>query len=199
MEERMTNQLSDGGSIPTYPLLFSRCTTKDIKSFVREYHYSKSCPTGDYVFKACSNDRLVGGAVFGYMGGNPHARYRGFHTVEVRELKRLVLLDEVPKNSESKFIAWCLRWLRKNTKLKIIVSFADPEYGHVGVVYKASNWIYDGVQKPDRPHLIVDGLAVHPRTAVGRYGTSSVGRLRSLGHIVTTRPRIPKFRYLYIL
>lgn len=57
------------------------------------------------------------------------------------ELSRLFIIDSVPTNGESFFIAGTIRHLKKNyPTLKKLISFADPEYGHSGVVYKASNW-----------------------------------------------------------
>lgn len=73
---------------------------------------------------------------------------------ESRELGRLVLLDEVPANAESWFLAEAFR---REAALGVrgIVSFSDPEPryddagrltmpGHVGTIYQASNATYTG-------------------------------------------------------
>lgn len=112
---------------------------------------------------------------------------------------RLVLLDFVPKNTESRFIAFTLRWLKRHTNLLAIVSFADPKYGHRGIVYQASNWIYTGLQKQDRDRLIINGTETHPKSAFNLYGTSSLTKLREKGLTVETKEREPKHRYVYIL
>ena len=62
----------------------------------------------------------------------------------------LVLIDDTPKNSESYFIAKSLKWLKKHTDVEVIVSYADPNYGHVGTVYQASNFVYLGKTSPGR-------------------------------------------------
>lgn len=143
---------------------------------------------------------MSGACVFGFMAGNPkYAIVPGQDPKKFRELMRLVLLDDVPKNSESKFIAWCLRYLKKYSDLIAVVSFADPKYGHTGTIYKASNWKYVGIQKPDRPRIIVNGIEIHPRSAVNKYGTSSVAKLLEMGLDVQTAPREPKHKYLYFL
>lgn len=56
----------------------------------------------------------------------------------------MVLIDDTPRNTESWFIGKCLRWLHKNTAIKYVVSYADPNYGHVGTIYKASNFKWVG-------------------------------------------------------
>jgi hypothetical protein len=112
---------------------------------------------------------------------------------------RLVLLDEVPKNSESKFISWCIRWLKKNTDLAALISFADPKYGHSGTIYKASNWTYCGLQKQDRDRIFINEKEVHPKSAYNIYGTSSIEKLKQMGLQIRTEPREPKHRYVYVL
>lgn len=66
---------------------------------------------------------------------------------DVIELRRLCCIDDTPRNTESYFIGRMLRWLQKNTDIKIVVSYADAEYGHKGTIYKASNFEYLGFQK----------------------------------------------------
>jgi hypothetical protein len=91
------------------------------------------------------------------------------------ELVRLVLLDEAPKNSESCFIAWCLRWLRKNTAHKRVVSFSDPRFGHTGTVYRAANFIVLGKERGHGTRRIfVDGVEYHPKSAYDKWGCSGI-------------------------
>lgn len=73
----------------------------------------------------------------------------GCPAIDGVELGRLLLLDDVPGNGESWFVAECLRRLRK-AGLAGVVSFADPAPrfgkdgtvitpGHLGTVYQALN------------------------------------------------------------
>jgi hypothetical protein len=79
------------------------------------------------------------------------------------ELRRLCLIDDTPKNAESFFVSRTLKWLKKNTDWKFVVSYADPEQGHQGTIYKASNFKYEGVTSPGTS-LLVDGEPFHIRT-----------------------------------
>ena len=63
----------------------------------------------------------------------------------VYELNRLWFSNDMPKNSESRFIGWVLRELPKDL---ILVSYADTKYGHIGKVYQATNWIFTGTSIP---------------------------------------------------
>ena len=59
------------------------------------------------------------------------------------ELTRIALSNH--KNTVSRIMKFALMFLKKNSpNLKLIVSFADPQYGHHGGIYQASNWIYCG-------------------------------------------------------
>jgi hypothetical protein len=70
---------------------------------------------------------------------NPAARAN-----DVYELNRLWVHDFLPRNTESQFIAWCLKQLKRLHPNIILISYADGKFGHVGYVYQATNWIYAG-------------------------------------------------------
>ena len=53
--------------------------------------------------------------------------------------------DDLPSNSESRFIGWVLRTIPKGT---ILVSYADSAFGHSGIIYRATNWIFTGMSVP---------------------------------------------------
>jgi hypothetical protein len=73
---------------------------------------------------------------------------------DVFELNRLWLDESLPCNSESQFIGWCLRELRKINRGAILVSYADTKpsegapKGHLGTIYQSTNWVYSGTSTP---------------------------------------------------
>ena len=78
------------------------------------------------------------------------------------ELVRLCCIDDTPKNAESFFISKTLKWLKIHTDKKVVISYADPTYGHIGIVYKASNFEYIG-ETEARKEYIIDGRSYHER------------------------------------
>ena len=82
---------------------------------------------------------------------------------KVLELRRLCLVDDTPKNAESYFVGHTLRWLRNNTDWEFVLSYADEEQGHTGVIYRASNFTYLGKTGVGKT-LDVDGKRFHIRT-----------------------------------
>lgn len=123
----------------------------DIKVFIEDNHYSKNInglKTSFCFGLYSSNGNLVGACLFGGLSTTSWKKY-GESEQDVLELRRLVLLDDTPKNTESWFIARCISHIKANSDHKVIVSYADPYYGHVGYVYQASNFIYLGQTSKD--------------------------------------------------
>ena len=45
-----------------------------------------------------------------------------------------------------------------------MVSFSDSTFNHCGTIYKASNWLWDGVIKSDDWYRDGDGYVCHKKT-----------------------------------
>jgi len=140
------------------------CTRKDIKEFVESWHYSKSI-NGlriDYCFKLLDGDKMIGAMIYGKMAmANCWKKYAESES-DVIELRRLCCVDDTPKNTESYFIGKTLRWLRKNTDIKKVVSYADQSFGHTGIIYRASNFKHIGYTSKGRV-IIYRGKRYHDK------------------------------------
>ena len=93
------------------------------------------------------NEKLIGVACY----GDPIGRHSGasisetLDRTEVLELTRLFVFDGYGSNIESWFVGQTFNWLRENAPhIKALVSYSDPKVGHLGIVYQATNWIYQG-------------------------------------------------------
>ena len=91
------------------------------------------------------------------------AKYNPDNPDRCWELRRLCCIDDTPTNTESYFIGQTLRWIRQNTDIEVIVSYADLEQGHEGVIYKSSNFHLLGQSGGGRV-LMVDGKKYHARS-----------------------------------
>jgi hypothetical protein len=148
----------------------SICERLEIKEFVEQWHYSKSINgvISDYCFKLLDKGKLIGAMIFGRMAmANQWKKYAKQPT-EVIELRRLCCIDDTKKNTESYFISKCIKWLRMNTKIKIIVSYADPFYSHSGIIYKASSFDYLGQSNPGK-FIMYNGKKYHDKTIRTKY------------------------------
>ncbi len=98
-----------------------------------------------------------------------------------------------------------IKWLKKNTKFKIIVSYADPNYGHTGVIYRASNFTLVGMSGKDNGYQDVEtGKIYHSRALRTKYKGEYkpfVKKLReklSLGKLLPIALK-PKYCFIYKL
>ena len=119
----------------------------DIKDFIETWHYSKSINgvMGTFYFALYDKDSLIGAMIYGNLGmANAWKKYAD-EPQKVLELRRLCCIDDTPKNTESFFIGKTLRMLKQIDKqIEVIVSYADTNYNHTGIIYKASNFKYLG-------------------------------------------------------
>lgn len=141
--------------------------------FIVQHHYAASYPSARFRFGLYWGGLLVGVAVFSHpINERTLAVFPG-EPGQAVELGRLVLLDFVPGNAESWFIARCFELLRKAGVVGV-VSFSDPVpratvtgrvvlIGHVGVIYQATNALYTGTSKAETKLLLPDGLVLHAR------------------------------------
>lgn len=127
---------------------------------------------------------------------------------EVYELTRLWIAD-IPnsKNMESYCIGKSFEWLRQNRpKIKALLSYADNEAGHTGIIYQSTNWIYQGnsqlsimanysISKTSNPYNWV-----HSRTVTEHFGSHNVESLKKvIGATFWRKKESAKHRYIYIL
>ena len=143
----------------------------EVRDFIERHHYSHNINglMSSYCFAMYDQaDAMVGAMIYGKLGmANAWKKY-GDSIDEVMELRRLVLVDDTPKNSESYFIGHTLRWLKTNTEVKTIVSYADPNYGHSGIIYRATNFEHIGMTAPGKV-IIWDGKKYHDKAIRTKY------------------------------
>lgn len=132
---------------------------KTARAFVEAHHYSGSYPAARARFGLFCGAALVGVCVFSQpVRGDVLDVLPGNAGVE---LGRLVLLDEVPANGESWFVARAFELLRAD--FDGVLSFADPTRGHVGTVYQASNACYLGQAGRRTIRVFPDGSVLSAR------------------------------------
>lgn len=148
-----------------------RVLRSDVKDFIESNHYSGSINgcIADYCYALHSPDGVMKGAMFyGRMAmANQWKRFSD-KPENVIELRRLCCVDDTPKNTESFFIGKSLRLLRKEWGSGVVVSYADKEYGHEGIIYKASNFkrLED---KKGAKVIIYQGRRYHDKTIRTKY------------------------------
>lgn len=146
------------------------------KKFVVEHHYSGSYPIAMERVGLFHGRTLVGVCVFSIPINNSVVpRYTGLAAEQGTELGRFVLLDEVPYNAESYFLAGAFKVLRElRASVSAVVAYSDPMPrstasgdvvlpGHIGIAYQASNALYLGRASSKTLHLTPSGIALSSR------------------------------------
>lgn len=146
------------------------CERKEIKDFIEKWHYSESINglISDYCFKLVYKNEIIGAIIYGRFGMAGVWKRYGENQNDVTELRRLCCIDDTPKNTESYFIGKTLRWLIKNTDIKTVISYADPEFNHEGTIYKASNFELIGRTSKGRV-IIHKGRRYHDKAIRTKY------------------------------
>ncbi len=200
-----TTSIHEGraGSIPSPALQSIRVQPIPFvaaKQILVKHHYLHSLPGGTKLcFGTFVEGRLLGTITFGVGPYNAFALVDGACPDDCLTLTRLWLSEILPPNSESRVISVCLRYLKKYTSLKFIITYADPAQGHVGTIYQATGWFYTGLSEATPKYDIGDGVARHSRSLAHAFGSHSLKYLSEHGLKVKVMPQIPKYRYIYFL
>ncbi len=147
--------------------------------FLLNIHYAKRIPSISYAYGLYDNEELIGVITF----GSPASPFlcKGLmgeeHRSKVIELNRLCLKYN-RKNEASYLVSKAIKLLPAP---KAIVSYADTNQNHLGVIYQASNFIFTGTTKPRTDMASVDGK--HSR--------------HNLGDVTKRVNRSAKHRYVY--
>lgn len=101
-------------------------------------------------------DRIIGGTVVG------KPRHQGKYK-NLLEIRRMALLDEAPKYSESFLLGKTVKFIKNNTDAYGALSYADLTVGHYGTIYRAANFTEVGETEPSRS-VLWNGKRYHPRS-----------------------------------
>lgn len=151
------------GEVKSYKV--SICKRKEIAGFISTWHYSKNVNgiIADYNFKLMdSENNLIGAIMYGTIAMAGVWKKYADNKEDLVELRRLCCIDNTPKNTESFFIGKTLKWLKKNTKFKKVISYADTTYNHEGTIYKASNFKHVGVTAKGKV-IMYNGQRIHDK------------------------------------
>jgi hypothetical protein len=143
----------------------------DKQSFLKlvyNYHYSIVMPRHTKYYLGCFlNNKLVGGISLGW-GTQPKNTitklFPSLDTKDYFEIGKMVMLDEMPRNSESQMLSKIVKWIKKNLDIQFLFTWADGIVGKPGYVYQAANFYYGGFIWTDI-YISANGEKIHPRSA----------------------------------
>ena len=170
--------------------------SKEAYPFLLKIHYAKRIPSISYAYGLFHYSELVGVITY---GTPPSSTLRSGvcgedYISSVLELNRLVLLHNRP-NEASFLVGKSLKLLPRRS---IVISYADTEQSHLGVVYQATNFLYTGTSKPLYDYAL-KGSNRH-NYSVGDEVAGAPNRAEALrekyGDDFYLKKRSPKHRYV---
>jgi hypothetical protein len=175
------------------------CSYEAAKYAVHHWHYSRSLPCSKTArLGVWEDDKYIGAVVFAW-GANRHlaGEYK-LKMTECVELCRIALTKHV--TPVSKIIALAVKMLKRQMPgIRLIISYADLNHGHIGKIYQASNWLFVGMTGHEAG-IMLNGKLTHRRTINSKYGTSDIGWLRKcIDPCAERHEGKPKFKYLFPL
>ena len=174
--------------------------------FIADRHYSAVMPSLTKYFLGCFvEEELVGVITFGWGTRPKHtiqALFPELVTKDYYEIGKMCMDDSMPKNSESQLLSLSVKWLKENTNIKYLFTWADGIVGKPGYVYQAANFLYGGYSITDT-YVTENGEKVHPRTIQGilpnedglKYGHRP--NFDQLKELKLSRVKGKQFRYIY--
>jgi very-short-patch-repair endonuclease len=136
--------------------------------FIQKHHYTFSIGHGrsQLRYGAFINDTLIAVACFASPTRNESADRLGLKN---HQLKELVKLCSNPLYCKPNLLSYVLSRSIKllynsRVDVKCLITFADTTYGHTGSIYKACNWVHDGIVDPSYWYIDKDGYVMHKKT-----------------------------------
>lgn len=140
-------------------------SNKAIKYACMNFHYAKAVPVNTFGYSVFNdNNEWCGVILYGTGANNNLATEYNLKQGNVLELVRMALNGK--HESTSKALAISLKLIKNKIPLcKLIISYADKDQNHNGIIYQATNWYYVGTSMQDTTDSswIIKGKRYHGR------------------------------------
>lgn len=156
------------------------------------HHYLHSVPSG----KSWYFDVDCAVVCYSIPANKNIARFLLGEELTVLELSRLWAPDGHEPNLLTRAISQSLKQLRFAVpELSAVVSYADPNVGHTGGVYRAASWIYTGQTTEPRYYKTASGQTVARRKFHSGNRQLTASEIELAGYTMTSLPG--KHRYAH--
>lgn len=183
-----------------------KASTKAIRYACLNFHYAKSIPVNTTGFSVFNDKKEWCGVIlFGSGANNNLANEYDLNQGEVVELVRIALNGK--HESTSKALSISLKLIKNQLPLcLLIISYADKDKNHLGVIYQATNFYYVGTSMQNTPDSswIIKGKRYHGRIisdwVKGKGGLNGLSRSEFLKRFydINATEYITKGKYKYI-
>ena len=140
------------------------CSHEAAKYACEHWHYSKCVPSGKLIkVGAWEDGNFIGVVLFSRGANNNIGKPYNLTQTQCCELTRVALNKHI--SPVTQIISFAISFLKRiNTGLKLVISYADTNQGHLGIIYQAGNWLYCGLTDRQTAYWL-KGRWVHSKTA----------------------------------
>lgn len=154
-----------------------------------KWHYTKTWPSG----KSLPYEYEDAVVVMSIPANYNLALWLGLPSNRVWELTRLWAPPAHRKNLLTEAIAFAVRGFSTLHLADALISYADPNVGHRGGVYRAASWVYLGQSEETRAYRGAEGAIIPRRAFHSGKSFSKKSEIIALGY---TEVKLPgKFRF----
>lgn len=170
-------------------------SVREMRHLICANHYTKSVPSGDSIFTQFDGAIIV----FSRPANKNISRWLLGGDNLVWELSRMWAPDSHRRNLLTQAIKRCERsfllTLRRETIPwpEALVSYADPNAGHEGTVYRAASWTYLGQSEESRSYVNGDGLVMPRRAFHSSRSSLTKAEIEAQGFVELRRPGKRRF------
>ncbi len=143
-------------------------THEAAKYACEHFHYSKCIPKSKLAkFGVWEDDKFIGVVIYGVGATSALVKPYGLNPEQGCELVRVALIKH--ESPVTRIVSITLKMLKKTfAGLRLVVSFADLEHGHVGGIYQGGGWFFVGMTKTHDEYLL-NGVRYHHRSFTHKY------------------------------
>ena len=166
---------------------------------MKRYHYSRCLPTPPLIkIGVWEFGKFIGVVIFSRGASSNIGKPYRLKQNEICELTRVALKKH--ETPVSRIIKCALAVLKKQSpSLRLIVSYADSNQNHLGIIYQASNWIFVGVTKAVYLYRDKQGNQWHSRQVSTTGFNTQYNRKRRCPKKIDCEKiyQTPKYKYLF--
>ena len=171
------------------------------RSFIEQYEWLGNVGSAQYYYGLFAGNDLLAVVCFARPTSSQSLSRQlgGIEDLSVFQLCRGATSPLAPKWAASFLISRALKLFARTRRVCVVLAYADPRAGEVGVVYQAANALYIGEMESRGPgEYIILGKRFHPRTVYRVFGSAKHERLLAIDPCYVRIQRTKKHRYLFI-
>lgn len=147
----------------------THATKEAINYACKHFHYSKSVPVNPLGYNVYNDNDEWCGVILYSRGANKNVGIQyGLENGQFLELVRVALNGK--QECTSKALSMSLKQIHHDVPLcRLIISYADIDQNHLGIIYQATNWIYEGKMNENMlSAFIINGKKTHKKSIHSR-------------------------------